>query len=212
MRWGKMHQGNDYGMPVGTKLGIGGPGKVLFAGNAGGYGKMMDIGGPGGVMYRFAHLSKFNAPVGATLPPGFPFALSGNTGMSTGPHLHFEARPGGMGPVNPDAFAGIIRAGYAGTPIGGLLSAAQMEASKMPYGSQLAVGNTDEIFMRPTQMSSLVEGSTRAGVSGAGNFEVGRVEVTINDNTGDIAKVSDQAAEMILQSMYRQARAEVITS
>ena len=212
MRWGKMHSGNDYGMPVGTKLGIGGPGKVLFAGNAGGYGKMMDIGGPGGMVYRFAHLSKFNAPVGATLPPGFPFALSGNTGRSTGPHLHFEARPGGLGPVNPDAFAGIIRAGYAGTPIGGLLSAAQMEASKMPYGSNLAIGNTDEIFMRPTQMASLVEGSTRAGVTGAGNFEVGKVEVTINDNTGDIARVSDQAAEMILQSMYRQARAEVITS
>ena len=212
MRWGRMHSGNDYGMPVGTKLGIGGPGRVLFAGNAGGYGKMMDIGGPGGMVYRFAHLSKFNAPVGATLPPGFPFALSGNTGMSTGPHLHFEARPGGMGPVNPDAFAGIIRAGYAGTPIGGLLSAAQMEASKMPYGAQLAVANTDEIFMRPTQMSTLVEGSTRAGVSGAGNFDVGKVEVTINDNTGDIAKVSDQAAEMILQSMYRQARAEVYTS
>lgn len=212
MRWGRMHTGNDYAMPVGTRLGIGGPGKVLFAGNAGGYGKMMDIGGPGGMVYRFAHLSKFNAPVGATLPPGFPFALSGNTGRSTGPHLHFEARPGGMGPVNPDAFAGMIRANYAGTPIGGLLSAAQMEASKMPYGSNLAVGNTDEIFMRPTQMASLIEGSTRAGVTGAGNFEVGSVEVTINDNTGDIAKVSDQAAEMILQSMYRQSRAEVITS
>jgi murein DD-endopeptidase MepM/ murein hydrolase activator NlpD len=212
MRWGKMHTGNDYAMPVGTKLGIGGPGKVLFAGDAGGYGKMMDIGGPGGVVYRFAHLSKFNAPVGATLPPGFPFALSGNTGRSTGPHLHFEARPGGMGPVNPNAFAGMIRANYAGTPIGGLLSAAQMEANKMPYGSNLAVGNTDEIFMRPTQMASLIEGSTRAGVTGAGNFEVGSVEVTINDNTGDIAKVSDQAAEMILQSMYRQSRAEVITS
>ena len=212
MRWGKMHTGNDYGMPVGTKLGIGGPGRVLGAGNWGGYGLAMDIGGPGGMVYRFAHLSKFLAPVGAMLPPGFPFALSGNTGRSTGPHLHFEARPGGMGPVNPDAFAGIIRAGYAGTPIGGLLSAAQMEASKMPYGAQLAIGNSDEIFMKPTQLSTLVEGSTRAGVGGAGNFEVGKVEVTINDNTGDIAKVSDQAAQMILQSMYRQARAEVITS
>lgn len=212
MRWGRMHSGNDYGMPVGTKLGIGGPGKVLFAGNAGGYGKMMDIGGPGGMVYRFAHLSKFNAPVGATLPPGFPFALSGNTGRSTGPHLHFEARPFGLGPIPPDAFASTIRAGYAGTPIGGLLSAAQMEASKMPYGSQLAVGNTDEIFMRPTQMSSLVEGSTRAGVSGAGNFDVGKVEVTINDNTGNIAQVSDKTAEMILQSIYRQARTEVYTS
>lgn len=212
MRWGKMHTGNDYGMPVGTKLGIGGPGTVLGAGNWGGYGLAMDIGGPGGMVYRFAHLSKFLAPVGAQLPPGMPFALSGNTGRSTGPHLHFEARPGGAGPVPPDAYAGIIRAGFAGTPIGGILSAAQLEASKMPYGAQLAIGNSDEIFMKPTQLSTLVEGSTRAGVNGAGNFEVGKVEVTINDNTGDIAKVSDRAAEMILQSMYRQSRSEVLTS
>jgi len=107
----------------------------------------------------------------------------------------------------------MIRANYAGTPIGGLLSAAQMEANKDARMVPIwPLATPIEIFMRPTQMASLIEGSTRAGVTGAGNFEVGSVEVTINDNTGDIAKVSDQAAEMILQSMYRQARAEVITS
>lgn len=203
MRWGRMHQGNDYGMPTGTKLGIGGPGKVLFAGPAGAYGNMVDIGGPGGMVYRFAHLSKINAPVGATLPPGFPFALSGNTGRSTGPHLHFEARPMGGGAVNPDPFAGIIRAGFGGTGVGSLLSAAMLEQSKMPYGAQLAVRNTDEIFMKPTQMSSLVEGATRAGVTGAGNFDVSKVEVTVVDNTGNIAAVADQVAEQFLTQMYK---------
>jgi hypothetical protein len=155
------------------------------------------------MVYRFAHLSKFNAPVGASLPPGYPFALSGNTGMSTGPHLHFEARPGGAGPVNPDAFAGIIRAGYGGTGIGGMLAAAQLEASKMPYGASLAVGNSDEIFMKPMQMSSLVEGATRAGVNGAGNFDVSKVEVTVVDNTGNISQVADQVAKEFITQMYK---------
>jgi hypothetical protein len=64
-------------------------------------------------------------------------------------------------------------------------------------------------YMRTTPMPAMaVSGSG----GGGGSFDVGKVEVTINDNTGDISKVSDQAAEMILQSMYRQARAEVITS
>lgn len=64
-------------------------------------------------------------------------------------------------------------------------------------------------YMRTTPMPAM---TVSGGGGGGGSFDVGKVEVTINDNTGDISKVSDQAAEMILQSMYRQARAEVITS
>jgi hypothetical protein len=203
MRWGRMHSGNDYGMPTGTKLGLGGPGKVKYAGWGGGYGNMVDIQGADGVLYRFAHLSKINAPVGAVLPPGAVFGLSGNTGNSTGPHLHFEARPGGGAAVNPDRYAGMIRANFGGTDLGGMLAAAQLEAGKMPYGANLAIGNSDEIFMKPIQMSSLVESATRAGVNGAGNFDVQKVEVTVVDNTGNIAQVADQVAEQFLTHMYK---------
>ena len=212
MRGGRMHSGNDYGMPVGTKLGIGGPGKVIGAGNWGGYGTAMDIGGPGGMVYRFAHLSKTLAPVGATLPPGAAFGLSGNTGRSTGPHLHFEARPGGGGPVNPDPFAGMIRAGYAGTPIGGLLSAAQTEASKMPYGAQLAVRNTDEIFMKPQQMANVVEGATHAGATGVGNIQTGPITISIDGYNQDPKQLTETIAAELINAMYRKSRSEVLTS
>jgi murein DD-endopeptidase MepM/ murein hydrolase activator NlpD len=212
MRWGKMHTGNDYGMPVGTKLGIGGPGKVLGAGYWGGYGNTMDIGGPGGMVYRFAHLSKFNAPVGANLPPGYPFALSGNTGNSTGPHLHFEARPGGLGPVNPDAFAGIIRANYGGTPLGPLMGAMGTEMQNMPYGSQLAVSNSDEIFMKPKQMAHVIESSARAGAEGVGNVSMSGVTININGYDKDPKELTDNIASELLTAIYRKSRSEVLTS
>jgi murein DD-endopeptidase MepM/ murein hydrolase activator NlpD len=212
MRWGKMHTGNDYGMPVGTKLGIGGPGKVLGAGYWGGYGNTMDIGGPGGMVYRFAHLSKFNAPVGANLPPGYPFALSGNTGNSTGPHLHFEARPGGAGPVNPDAFAGIIRANFGGTPLGPLMGAMGTEMQNMPYGSQLAVSNSDEIFMKPKQMAHVIESSARAGAEGVGNVSMSGVTININGYDKDPKELTDSIASELLTAIYRKSRSEVLTS
>jgi murein DD-endopeptidase MepM/ murein hydrolase activator NlpD len=212
MRWGKMHTGNDYGMPVGTKLGIGGPGKVLGAGYWGGYGNTMDIGGPGGMVYRFAHLSKFNAPVGANLPPGYPFALSGNTGNSTGPHLHFEARPGGLGPVNPDAFAGIIRANFGGTPLGPLMGAMGTEMKNMPYGSQLAVSNSDEIFMKPKQMAHVIESSARAGAEGVGNVSMSGVTININGYDKDPKELTDSIASELLTAIYRKSRSEVLTS
>jgi len=212
MRWGKMHTGNDYGMPVGTKLGIGGPGKVLGAGNWGGYGNAMDIGGPSGMVYRFAHLSKINAPVGANLPPGYPFALSGNTGRSTGPHLHFEARPGGGGPVPPDAFASIIRANFAGTAIGPLMGAMQNEMKGMPYGAQLAVANSDEIFMKPKQMAGVIEGAARAGAEGTGNITTGPITISIDGYNKDPKELTEVIASQLINAMYRKSRSEVLTS
>jgi hypothetical protein len=75
------------------------------------------------------------------------------------------------------------------------------------YGGSLYNDRTSS-YMRTDPMPTM----TASAGGGGGSFDVGKVEVTINDNSGDIAAVSDKAAEMILQSMYRQARAEVYTS
>lgn len=94
------HKGIDWGLPTGSTVVAASGGTVTKAGWGGGYGYVVYIRHPGGVETRYAHLSKVLVSVGDTVKQGQRIARSGNTGVSTGPHLHFELRMGGN-PVNP---------------------------------------------------------------------------------------------------------------
>ena len=99
-RWGRNHEGLDIAVPVGTPVKSAECGTVLFCGDAGTYGKLVKIDHGGGVVTAYAHLSEINVSLGQAVKANTPIALSGNTGRSTGPHLHFEVVKGGV-PLNP---------------------------------------------------------------------------------------------------------------
>ena len=92
---GKVHTGMDYGISTGTKVMASCGGKVIQAGWNGGYGYCVTIQHASGIKTRYAHLSKVLVSVGQYVNQGERIALSGNTGNSTGPHLHFEVIVGG---------------------------------------------------------------------------------------------------------------------
>lgn len=84
------HGGYDISAPMGTGLALGKPGEIVFAGPKGGYGNMIDAWIPSlSVQFRLAHLSAF-AKRSGTFRAGELLGLIGSTGLSTGPHLHFE--------------------------------------------------------------------------------------------------------------------------
>lgn len=90
-RWGKMHEGLDIAVEEGTPVLAAECGKVSYVNeNAGGYGKFIRIDHGYGVETAYAHLSKIEVYVGQSVNAQTRIALSGNTGRSTGPHLHFE--------------------------------------------------------------------------------------------------------------------------
>ena len=96
----RLHAGVDLKAPTGTRIVAAKPGTVVFAGTKGGYGNCVDIN-HGGTVTRYAHLSKITARVGQSVTGGQQVGLAGATGQVTGPHLHFELRPGGGSPVDP---------------------------------------------------------------------------------------------------------------
>lgn len=93
------HKGTDIGVPIGTSVAASCGGTVTFAGWNGSYGYVIFIDHPDGRQTRYAHLSKILVSKGQKVSQGQKIALSGNSGRSSGPHLHFEMRIGGT-PVN----------------------------------------------------------------------------------------------------------------
>jgi len=100
-RWGRMHEGNDFATPVGTRIGSMSTGTVIFAGVEGGYGNKVEIEYWDGTVSVFGHMSEIDVVVGQRLAPGDLVGLSGNTGHSTGPHLHLEIHPDGGAAIDP---------------------------------------------------------------------------------------------------------------
>jgi murein DD-endopeptidase MepM/ murein hydrolase activator NlpD len=100
---GEFHSGIDIGAAVGTSVRAPAPGTVVFAGRQPEYGITLVIDHGNDVRSLFGHLSALNVAQNQTVRRGDVVALSGNTGRSSGPHLHYEIQVQGQ-PVNPVAF------------------------------------------------------------------------------------------------------------
>ena len=100
----KFHRGVDIAVSVGTPVYSGIKGKVTFAGRKGNYGNLVEIERDDGIKVRYAHLNSIDVVTGQKVSDGEKVAETGNTGMSTGPHLHYEIIID-ENPVNPLDFA-----------------------------------------------------------------------------------------------------------
>ena len=106
-RWGRLHAGTDFAGPIGTPIYATADGVVSHAGWSSGYGRLIKIRHDFGIETRYAHLNSMDVRVGQRVSRGERIGAMGNSGRSTGPHLHYEVRVNGN-PVNPMTY---IRAG-----------------------------------------------------------------------------------------------------
>ena len=105
-RAGGFHRGQDMAKASGSSIKAADGGTVLFAGWSGSYGYMVDIDHGGGFTTRYAHCSDLYVSAGDKVYQGKIIAAVGSTGVSSGPHLHFEVRKYGS-LVNPASYIGI---------------------------------------------------------------------------------------------------------
>ncbi|MEM9903928.1 MAG: peptidoglycan DD-metalloendopeptidase family protein [Cyanobacteria bacterium P01_D01_bin.44] len=99
----RFHAGVDFGASHGTTITAADSGQVIFSGWYGGYGNAVIVDHGGGLTSLYGHASKLLVSEGQSVQQGQAIAKVGSTGLSTGPHLHFEVRRNGS-PVNPMEF------------------------------------------------------------------------------------------------------------
>ncbi|MFT6605834.1 MAG: murein DD-endopeptidase MepM/ murein hydrolase activator NlpD [Halocynthiibacter sp.] len=99
-RWGRMHAGTDFAAAYGTPIYATADGVVTHAGWQSGYGRLVKIQHEFGIETRYAHQAKIRVKVGQRVSRGEQIGDMGNSGRSTGTHLHYEVRVGGQA-VNP---------------------------------------------------------------------------------------------------------------
>ncbi|AXL90501.1 peptidase M23 [Streptomyces sp. CB09001] len=100
INWMSVHTGIDFPVSYGTKVMAATDGTVRTQYNSA-YGNMMIVTAKDGTETWYCHLSSYQVPSGTTVKAGDAIAFSGNSGNSTGPHLHFEVRPAGGSSIDP---------------------------------------------------------------------------------------------------------------
>ena len=100
LRYSRFHAGVDFGAGHGSPIVAAADGQVVGAGWSGGYGRQVRVAHGGGIVTTYSHMSSIAAVPGTPVRQGEVIGYVGSTGLSTGPHLHFEVRAGGR-PVDP---------------------------------------------------------------------------------------------------------------
>ena len=103
LKYRKMHHGMDFTAKKGTPIYATGDGKIIKAGRGSGFGNVIYIDHGFGYITKYAHMSKFNTKKGQKVKRGDIIGFVGNTGLSSGAHLHYEVHKNGQ-PINPVNF------------------------------------------------------------------------------------------------------------
>lgn len=106
----RFHKGIDFDIPLHTPVKSFMEGEVTFSGWENGYGYLVEIKHPNGFISRYGHNAELKVKEGDYVDSGSVIALSGSSGRSTGPHLHFELRKGEFS-LNPEVIMGRLNSG-----------------------------------------------------------------------------------------------------
>ncbi|HEY0111940.1 MAG TPA: peptidoglycan DD-metalloendopeptidase family protein [Allosphingosinicella sp.] len=135
--YSRMHKGMDFRAGYGTPILAATDGRVAAAGWAGGYGQQVRIAHGGGLLTSYSHMSRIVAKPGSKVRQGEVIGYVGSTGLSTGPHLHYELYKDGVA-VNPASVKFVTRSQLSGEDLTGFRSRLKSLLAVKPGATRLA--------------------------------------------------------------------------
>jgi hypothetical protein len=197
------HGGIDFGVPSNTSIlsmAGGTVSQVVMDGQGGGYGNFVIVDHGNGLSTRYAHLNSVGVQAGAKVKAGQPLGLSGSTGKSSGPHLHFEVMQNGA-QVDPSPFlagGGAIVGREGGeVPLEEIAQAAQAPA---PTATEALLGDTSNIFTTPPREKEKAAQKTPGGAEAIGDDPAGWVRQAMK-----LTGVSDDWFEPLMARMKQES-------
>jgi murein DD-endopeptidase MepM/ murein hydrolase activator NlpD len=139
--YSRMHKGMDFRAGYGTPILAATDGRVAAAGWAGGYGNQVRIAHSGGLVTSYSHMSRIVARPGTQVRQGQVIGYVGSTGLSTGPHLHYELLKDGV-PINPAAVKFVGRAQLDGESLAAFRARLRTLLAVKPGAARMAETST----------------------------------------------------------------------
>lgn len=139
LRFSRMHAGMDIGAPYGSPIVAATDGTVTFAGWHGGHGKFVRIAHGGGLGTGYGHMSRISVAAGSRVVQGQVIGYVGSTGLSTGPHLHYEVYRNNVA-INPASVSFITTSQLAGGELSRFRATLARLTSVRPGATQVANG------------------------------------------------------------------------
>lgn len=184
-RWGTNHNGYDYGAPDGTPLPAQHGGKVSYAGTASGYGNLVAIQVANDLHTLYGHMNSIGTSVGKSVKTGQIIGQVGNTGQSTGPHVHYQLNKGGV----------------FGTALDPMTYGAQVESAGAGSGGSVERWRT--VIMKALQMNGLPTSSVYvdAWLRQVQSESGGNEKITQSNAVWDVNTAAGNPARGLLQTI-----------
>jgi TP901 family phage tail tape measure protein len=212
----KLHAGHDFAAPTGTGIAAADDGKVTFAGWDAGGGNMIRINHGGGFDTWYLHMSRMMARTGQSVGSGQKIGEVGSTGNSTGPHLHFETRFGGV-PRDPLKWlGGASSGGYSGADMdspqansshaGRLISSAMRPVEEAQLGVPGLMKYMPPGMITLLTMQKMLDTGNKEGVSwfGNGGIFTGPKKIGVGERGGEmVLPLNHQGADFIAGLLHR---------
>lgn len=175
---GRLHEGVDIAAPIGTPIRVTLAGTVLRTGVDGGYGRFVEVAHGDGLTSLYAHLGRTanGLRAGMAVPTGSVVAYVGDSGRSTGSHLHFEIREDGR-PLNPAVFMGRTFATAADLPLRDAARVPRLvriaQVSDWPAGAVARPRASDRIAVLPGRADGRIR-ATILPMDGSAKVQIAR--------------------------------------